>query len=299
MTKKLWLLVLEKRTVIQKLKNPQGKGSDPVSAEVCCKEGKKMVQFDEIRVGAKKEQFTPGSPVREDDKAGYKVPEPEVKNQSCAPGIPCCLMLPLPSLTSPATASGAPTLHSLSFHTCYVAVWLTSSPGPTFPGQGMRWAQRSPRVGVPLDLFFTPGSVSPGLSGYGGVIRQHGSSGSGLRASQNRHDWEEEEQPHGIPEEGTREEGRAAVLMFRALLPLWWSFRLMPPVGCPSLGSNFWLSHTSPTLPNKPSLFSRQESALLLEEAWLTHSLLTNQCWRICWGLFLSFHRNFGRQKFY
>ena len=38
------------------------------------------------------------------------------------------------------------------------------------------------------DLFFTPGSVSPGLSGYGGVIRQHGSSGSGLRASQNRHD---------------------------------------------------------------------------------------------------------------
>lgn len=49
----------------------------------------------------------------------------------------------------------------------------------------MGLAQPSPTVGVPLDLLFTPGSLRHGLSGHSGVMRQHGSSGSGLRASQN------------------------------------------------------------------------------------------------------------------
>lgn len=106
--------------MIQQLKNLQGKGSDPVSADVCCKEGKKMGQFDEIRISAKKERFTPGSPLREDDKAGYKVPDPEgQKPKLCTQGshaLSGCL--PLLSLISPPTASRAPTRHSLSFHAC-------------------------------------------------------------------------------------------------------------------------------------------------------------------------------------
>ena len=52
------------------------------------------------------------------------------------------------------------------------------------------------------------------------------------------------------------------MLTFRALLPLWWSFRLMPPVGCPSLGSNFWLSYTSPTIPAINPHFSAGRSQL-------------------------------------
>lgn len=85
------------------VKNLHGKRSDPVSVDVCHKEGKRTVQSDEIKVSSDKERFTPGSPMREDDKAGYKEPEPESQETKLCPqgyqGLSCLPLLwpPLPS----------------------------------------------------------------------------------------------------------------------------------------------------------------------------------------------------------
>ena len=164
-------------------------------------------------------------------------------------------------------------------------------------GNGL--AQPSPTAGVPLDLLFTPGSLRHGLSGHSGVMRPH-TVAQAVGWEPLRTDMTEKRRSNftgSLRKTPEKKAGQLCLDVQGTAVPV---VELRPNATCglSQPGEQFMAVPHLPSHPsNKLSLLSRQESALLPEEAWLTHYLLTNQCWRICWGLFLSFHRNFRKEK--
>ena len=137
----------------------------------------------------------------------------KVKNQSCAPRDPTLSQAACRSFPSSHPPQPPELPHATAFpftHVRLLSDWIHH--------QVLHFQDREWTGSTQPDSWCPPGPVIhsrftpswPEWSQWGHET-PHGSSGSGLRASQNWHDWEEEEQLHRIPEEDTREEGWAAV----------------------------------------------------------------------------------------